>query len=96
MSGTSTPFIFTGGAQVIKSSASTLYGIDGMAPDFGFLQVYNKANAPIIGTDIPVATLPVIGAQRVAYPMPEGMILSNGLAGHIHALRGPGHRKRHQ
>lgn len=48
-------------AAVVKSSAGTLYGVSLSNPTATACHVkfYNKTSAPVVGTDVPVVTIPV-------------------------------------
>ena len=48
-------------ANVVKNSGGNLYSIVaiGLSSTVRFLKLYNKATAPIVGTDIPVMTIPI-------------------------------------
>lgn len=51
----------TTNATSIKAEAGTLHGIT--ASNIGaavvFVKLYNKASAPVVGTDVPVLTIPI-------------------------------------
>jgi hypothetical protein len=70
-------------ATSVKASAGQLYAIQAFnlnaAPRY--LKIYNKASAPTVGTDTPVATylIPANGAGFII-DIPFGMTLSTGLA----------------
>lgn len=51
----------TTNAAVVKATAGTLYSIlvSNTAASTVFLKLYNKATAPTVGTDVPVAVVPV-------------------------------------
>lgn len=47
----------------------------------GFLQLYNKASAPVIGTDTPVLTFPLIASANFSQTIPNGgAYFSTGIA----------------
>lgn len=51
----------TTNANVVKASGGNLYSIVaiGLSSTVRYLKLYNKATAPIVGTDIPVMTIPI-------------------------------------
>ena len=51
----------TTNANVVKASGGNLYSIVAicLSSTVRFLKLYNKATAPIVGTDIPVMTIPI-------------------------------------
>lgn len=69
-------------ATLIKAAAANL----GMLIAFNasaatkFLKLYNKASAPVVGTDVPVHTFPIPAGQNLLIPIPTaGYRLSLGL-----------------
>lgn len=77
----------TTNAQSVKAAAGTLYGIQGYNKNTGtpaYLKIYDKASAPIVGTDIPVKVilLPAsTGGGGSNVPLgPQGVALVNGIA----------------
>lgn len=67
-------------ATSVKSAAAILYNVVAFNTTGAtvFLKVYNKATAPVAGTDTPVLTLP-IPAGGLALDVPGGLDLSAGL-----------------
>jgi hypothetical protein len=51
----------TTNANVVKASSGNLYSILalGLTSTVTFLKLYNKATAPVVGTDIPIMTIPI-------------------------------------
>ena len=48
-----------------------------------YLKIYDKATGPIVGTDIPVMTIPIptnIQGAGIVIPIPNGVTFSNGIA----------------
>jgi hypothetical protein len=83
------PLIYLGGVATAAVTAKSLYGVDGLSPDSGFLQLYNKAGSPVVGTDPPVMTLPVVGGAPFSYKFPEGVTFSSGIGVALSRYRSP-------
>lgn len=80
MASVSIPYLWIGGGLAnVKATAGALYGIDGMAPDSGFIQVWDLAAAPVLGTNPPKHSWPVLGGQIFHYGFPEGLTHVNGI-----------------
>lgn len=72
-------------ATSLKASAGTLYFLYAVNLNAAvrYLKLYNKASAPTVGTDTPVATLPIPASATGAgfvLPMDPGMDFSTGIA----------------
>ncbi len=59
----------TTNATIVKASAGTLFEVtfSNVTATAGFVKLYNKATAPTVGTDIPIATFPVAANATVTY-----------------------------
>lgn len=80
MAGLSSPYAWTGGGLIsLKATNGAVYGIDGVSPDSGFIQVWDLAAAPVLGTNAPKYAWPVIGGQVFHYLFPEGITHSFGI-----------------
>lgn len=72
-------------ATSVKASAGELgliYAVN-LNAAVRYLKLYNKASAPTVGTDTPVATLPIPASTTGAgfsLPIPEGLAFSTGIA----------------
>ena len=75
----------TTNATSVKASAGELgfiYAVN-LNTSVRYLKLYNKASAPTVGTDTPIATLPIPGNTTGAgftLPIPEGITFSTGIA----------------
>lgn len=82
----------TTNANVVKASGGNLYSIIaiGLTSTVRFLKLYNKATSPIVGTDIPVMTIPVPANTQgagisipfsigVNFPLGIGIAITSGL-----------------
>lgn len=72
-------------STVVKASPGNLYTIVaiGFTSTVRYLKLYNKATAPVVGTDVPVMTIPVpanIQAAGVVIPVSVGIDFSNGIS----------------
>jgi len=75
----------TTNANVVKASSGNLYSIValGLTSTVTFLKLYNKATAPVVGTDIPILTIPIpanIQGAGISIPFSIGINFSNGIA----------------
>jgi hypothetical protein len=72
----------SGNPDFLKASAGNLmmfWGQNGAA--ITYLQIYNKASAPTIGTDTPVLTYPIAALERFSLMLPRGgYYFSTGVA----------------
>ena len=80
--GTLTTAATTNGTS-LKTTAGSVYNLNytniGATPVY--LKLYNKASAPIVGTDIPIATIPVAANSFISYEMGRlGLRFSLGIA----------------
>lgn len=71
-------------SNLVKGSAGNLYSIVavGLTSTARYLKLYNKATAPIVGTDVPVMTIPVPANTQgagVAIPYVSGVNFSLGI-----------------
>jgi len=66
----------------IKASAGKIYHIFGRNSSTGerFLHLYNKASAPVTGTDVPVLTIPLPPAATFHFTFPEGINFTTGIS----------------
>jgi hypothetical protein len=70
-------------ATSIKASAGTVYGIVATNNNAAvrYLKIYNKASAPVVGTDVPVLTLHLPTVNNANVPIgANGLRFSNGIA----------------
>ncbi len=75
----------TTNANVVKSEKGTLYSLVaiGLTADVRFLKFYNSSTAPIVGTDVPVLTIPIpsnVQGAGVAISFPFGIGFSTGIS----------------
>lgn len=74
----------TTNATSVKATAGNLYGIvlTNVTAAAKFVKLYNKATAPTVGTDVPVATFALgVSSGAVTYPLgSQGMRFSAGIA----------------
>ena len=72
----------SGNPDFLKASAGNLmmaWGQNGAA--ITYLQIYNKASAPTIGTDTPILTYPIPALERFSLMLPRGgYYLATGVA----------------
>jgi hypothetical protein len=70
--------VFSGSA---KGSTATLLGYQftNNSAAAKFVKFYNKATAPVVGTDVPVMTLQVPAGASVVATLPGGLAFSAGL-----------------
>lgn len=66
----------TTNATIVKSTAGTLYSIyvSNSNAAARYLKLYNKATAPVVGTDVPIIVIPI--------PATDSVILTFGSMGH--------------
>lgn len=71
---------------VIKSGAGVLLGIDGFSEsgaNGAWIKLYDKATAPVLASDTPIARrkiIPLTGGAGFIKPYPQGVAFTNGLA----------------
>lgn len=72
----------TTNATSVKASAGRLYGLHlcNLAAAVRFVKFYNKASAPTVGTDTPVATYPLPTGTRLDVDLLSGISFSTGIA----------------
>lgn len=73
----------TTNATLIKGSSGTVYGIVASNHNAAarHLKIYNKASAPVVGTDIPVLTLNLPTGNNANVPIgSNGLRFTNGIA----------------
>jgi hypothetical protein len=83
-------------ATLIKASPGNVYAFLFAAPAAAaaaaFVKFYDKASAPVVGTDVPVATIPVVSsttyAGLVELKLPAGLRFDVGIAFAITGLVG--------
>lgn len=76
-------YLATTNANSLKASAGRLYKVRGYnaAATVKYLKLYNKASAPIVGTDTPVVTLPLKASDIFDIDLiPIGEYFSTGIA----------------
>lgn len=70
-----------GNPAVGKAGAGDVYGFWGQnGAAITYLQIYNKATAPVIGTDIPVITYPIPANAAFTQSIPTGAYFATGIA----------------
>jgi len=65
----------------VKTTAGDLvkfWGQNGAA--ITYLQIYDKASAPVVGTDTPIATFPIPANAAFSDNIPGGLYLANGIS----------------
>lgn len=69
-------------ATNLKASAGQLYTLDffNVAAYNVFFKLYNKASAPTVGTDTPIATIPVQAGGGFSKTWPMGLTFSTGIS----------------
>lgn len=70
-------------ATSVKTSAGRIYEVHlcNLAASAKFLKLYNKASAPVIGTDTPVATYPIApNGGRIDFTSFNGISFATGIA----------------
>ena len=80
-------------ANVIKNSGGNLYSIIaiGLTSTVRYLKLYNKATTPIVGTDVPIMTIPIPAntqgagvaipfSMGVNFPLGIGIAITSGSA----------------
>lgn len=73
-------------ATSVKASAGTITTIAAVNMNettVSYLKIYDKATTPIVGTDVPVMTIPVptnIQGAGIVISIPNGVIFSNGIS----------------
>lgn len=69
-------------ATSVKAGATQVYGIElsSVAAAAVYLKLYNKATAPVVGTDIPVRVIRIPAGGRVEFSRPLGTPFPLGLA----------------
>lgn len=73
----------TTNATSVKASAANLYEItySNVTDTAMYVKLYNKASAPTVGTDVPIATFPVAAGATLTYEFgPTGKRFAIGLA----------------
>lgn len=74
----------TTNANIVKASGGNLYSIValGLTSTVRYLKLYNKATSPIVGTDIPVMTIPIPANTQgagIAIPFSMGVNFPLGI-----------------
>lgn len=70
-------------ATSVKTSAGRIYEVHlcNLAASAKFLKLYNKASAPVVGTDTPVATYPIApNGGRIDFTSFNGISFATGIA----------------
>ena len=80
-------------ANVIKNSGGNLYSIIaiGLTSTVRYLKLYNKATTPVVGTDVPIMTIPIPAntqgagvaipfSMGVNFPLGIGIAITSGSA----------------
>tara|TARA_R100000541_G_scaffold56507_1_gene65960 strand:- start:800 stop:1258 length:459 start_codon:yes stop_codon:yes gene_type:complete len=76
----------TTNATSVKASAGKIVTITGLstnASTVSFLKIYDKATAPVVGTDVPVMTIPIpthTQGAGIVIPICNGVTFLNGIA----------------
>lgn len=73
----------TTNATVVKASAGTIWSlvVSNANPAKRYLKLYNKATAPVVGTDVPVLTVPLPAEEVVSINLgSNGLRLSAGIS----------------
>jgi hypothetical protein len=73
----------TTNAGFVKSSAGQIYNVvafNAHATDEYYLKLFNKASAPVVGTDVPVFIIGVGPNSPENVPFPTGLYFSVGIA----------------
>lgn len=71
----------TTNANVVKGSAGGLYGwyIYNANAAVRYLKLYDKASAPVVGTDTPDMTIPIPPGAAANVAFPFGISFANGI-----------------
>jgi hypothetical protein len=74
----------TTNASIVKATSGNLHSIIaiGLSSTVRYLKIYNKATVPIVGTDIPVMTLPIPANTQgagISLPFSIGVNFSKGI-----------------
>ena len=72
-------------SNVVKNSPGNLYSIIaiGLTSTVRYLKLYNKATAPVVGTDVPVMVIPVPANTQgagISIPFSMGVNFSSGIS----------------
>lgn len=69
-------------ATSAKASAGTVHNLDVYNANAAvrYLKLYNKASAPVVGTDTPVRTIALKPADKTVVTFPNGLYFSTGIA----------------
>lgn len=72
----------TTNATSVKASTGVVYGVNlhNSGAAAVFVKLYNKASAPVVGTDVPVETIAIPAGGRVDYSYTQGNAFSAGIA----------------
>lgn len=73
----------TTNATLLKSSAGTIYGVSASnsGASWAYLKLYNKASAPVVGTDVPVKVIGIPPGQQVQSVDPDmGVAFATGIS----------------
>ncbi len=73
----------TTNAKAVSTCPATVYGItaSNVGAAAAFLKIYNKAAAPVVGTDVPALTIPIAASGVVAIDFgPRGHYFTGGFS----------------
>lgn len=72
----------TTNATSVKASSGVInhIAVGNNGASAAYLKIYNKASAPTVGTDVPIATLLIPAGSTIAPPIPAGIPCSTGIA----------------
>lgn len=72
----------TTNATSVKASAGTIFGfvLSNTSAAYKFFKVYAKASAPVVGTDVPIATWGIPANDSVVFASDVGMAVGTGIA----------------
>lgn len=73
----------TTNAASVKASAGNIYGwflFNGHQTYTRYVKFYDKATAPVVGTDVPVMTIPLPSGAGANVSFPQGVGFTNGIA----------------
>ena len=73
-------------ATVVKASSgiiTTITAVSLSEETVSYLKLYDKATSPIVGTDIPIMTIPIptnLQGAGIVIPIPNGLFFLNGIS----------------
>lgn len=65
----------------LKGSAGQVYGwcLHNVGASVAYVKLYDKATAPVVGTDVPKLTIAVPAGVTVPFELPPGIPFANGI-----------------